>query len=333
MLKIISLISLSLILSHCSFRHPQNRSYQERAREVLQKIEHPKNITIEHITGGASGTPVLKATANNKSYIIRFLDAQSSIKRRKEIICQQNASDYGYGPHVYIADSEKAIIVMDFIKSQALTVTDRENDSLYQELGLILHKLHNTPAINEYRDIFDRIYHDLNIIADRGYSPQTIISLDRFLQSALKQESQYPQTAPCHNDLNPGNVLYSNGRFYIIDYQDAFQGNPYFDVGTICAYFCLNDKHKDIVLKSYLGRNPSADERTRLNRMRHVAYVFIALQNLRKLPAEMLNKQVQKVNLYEFAQKIFAGVIDMEKPENILTLAQSMIDLVLESKA
>lgn len=52
--------------------------------------------------------------------------------------------------------------------------------------------------------------------------------------AALEELDARTDKRLCHHDPNPGNVLESDGRFYLLDWEYAAPGNPLWDVAAVC---------------------------------------------------------------------------------------------------
>ena len=45
-----------------------------------------------------------------------------------------------------------------------------------------------------------------------------------------------------HNDVNPGNLLYDEGRLLLVDWDAAGLNDPYFDLATIALFHRMDDQ-------------------------------------------------------------------------------------------
>ena len=53
----------------------------------------------------------------------------------------------------------------------------------------------------------------------------------------------------------------------MIDYEDASQGDPYFDLATLGIFYLFDETTTKIFLKSYFGRPPTRREEARFQLM------------------------------------------------------------------
>jgi thiamine kinase-like enzyme len=74
-----------------------------------------------------------------------------------------------------------------------------------------------------------------------------------------------PQLTLCHNDWVPGNIGFSPSRDYLLDYEYAGDNDPFFDVMSFLTENDLTPAEHQRFLMAYFGRQPTAQEQSRLN--------------------------------------------------------------------
>ena len=130
---------------------------------------------------------------------------------------------------------------------------------------------------------------------------------------------------PCHNDLNPGNLLFLGTEFKAIDYESAAQNYPYGDIAEVAIFYCFTPSHENVLLTTYLGRKPSAQEQGCLYMMKQIAWINYALL--------FLKIDFEKIHLYGamhvpgyqgFLNEMFEGKIDFENSEHRIMLLQML---------
>jgi thiamine kinase-like enzyme len=101
-------------------------------------------------------------------------------------------------------------------------------------------------------------------------------TLDRTLREAAEALTRFGTRAPCHNDLNPGNVLETSERAYLVDWETAGEGDPFVDLAQLTVFSSLSLEGRVELLAAYLGRTPSARERAHATIARVAALGFYA---------------------------------------------------------
>jgi thiamine kinase-like enzyme len=255
-------------------------------------------------------------------------------ERQQEIADLKIASEGGYGPHLYYANADEAVIIMESLKQQPITNEQRNSGELYVALAHLLQKIHHGPSYKESINIFDRIHDRMNtvqkIILEQSIQGIPLEQLEDIRTTIDKAFAAYTLTAPCHNDLHPGNVLFLGKEFKVIDYERAAQTNPYFDIATIAIFFCFDPALEHLLLATYLEREPSAQQAAQLYLMKQAAWLSYAFR--------FLNLGSQKIDTYasaqvpsymDFMREVGQGKIDLEQPESRIKLAKIMINNII----
>lgn len=58
---------------------------------------------------------------------------------------------------------------------------------------------------------------------------------------------------PCHDDLLPGNVLFDDGRVWLLDFEYAGMNDVFFDLGNLAVNAGLHDDGERELLRAYFG--------------------------------------------------------------------------------
>ena len=195
------------------------------AQQVQNALSLSGIISAKQLSGGYSGMPIFKVKATGGlTYVIRFLERKSLQDREQEILGLKHASNFDYGPHLYFIADENAFIIMEYIDNQKITLELRQSDKLYTMLAQLLRKMHNAPAFTwSAENYFEIIYERCKILSDKK-SAQTLIPLEKIkndVQIIEKTLKPYATVAPCHNDLNPNNLLFAGNKFIAIDFESV----------------------------------------------------------------------------------------------------------------
>jgi thiamine kinase-like enzyme len=243
----------------------------DAAQHVLA-IHEP--VTVRELHGGLSGAKLFLVTANSKSYVLRF--SSSTHLDPNEIACLQIASDTGYGPRLYAIDPDQRYVIMEYITPHPISKEDRSSKQLYQALGEVVSKIHHGPNFSEHQPIFTIIKHDIEHLKNRPSLHNLATRMEKSFSVVQKALAPVTTKAPCHNDLNPNNTLYTGSSFKIIDYELAGQDDPYFDLATVIQFNCLNPEDEKELLHGYLGRDMIAKEKARLYVMKQAVRIRFA---------------------------------------------------------
>ena len=311
--------SAIFLLSGCSFSdstHVEDIDEVEVEHLVENTIKLDEPIKAREIFGGHSGNRLFLASYGKNQYVVRFFKSLS--EARKEIICQRIASNSGYGPHLFYSNTDKGYLIMEYIKKDddKNQITSLER---YSALGTALYKMHNgEPFPDEGMHIFERINRDILLLKERKSFESVANQLAKMMKNVEKNNaSSLQMKAPCHNDLHPGNMIYSNGVYKIVDFGDAIQDDPYFDIATVIVFNCFSSEQEDVILKEYFGRQITSDEKSKLITMKQAVYICWAargfLENDKTYDPEKEDKLSNEI-FAETLEKFWIGS-DLDKKD------------------
>jgi len=235
---------------------------------LIRKIPGVREpITAEPILAGKDKiAQKFLATSPNQKFVIRFMT--DPIKAAREICCQRIASDNCYGPHVYVTDPKLGVIVMAYIEQAPMEENQFSSLRRHRALGETLSKMHKGPSFpkGEYEGFFlpyirSRIQ---RLKTEKPHFQTVTLKIEEMISTLEKAISPCMEKAPCHGDLTLPNLFYSGTSFTLIDYGDATQDDPFFDLGTAIIFNCFNSKQEKALLDAYFKRPISEKEKAKL---------------------------------------------------------------------
>lgn len=250
------------------------------AQSALKRVLDDQPVeSITPLQGGFSSSKLYKVNTATQSYVLRLIDPQRSFADRdREIKCMEIASQEDIAPKVYYANPKDGIIMMEFIQSSPLSKEEQSPKIRLPRLGQILKKLHKSPPFPKTISAQEEIQKVVSKLAMKKIKLPELVS--EVLTNIQKIEGPLQKTAklvPCHNDLNPNNILFTQNQIKIIDWEGAGMGDPYFDLATIALFFVFDPKDEGILLKSYFGAPLIPAQKHRLYLMKQVALCFYGL--------------------------------------------------------
>jgi hypothetical protein len=174
------------------------------------------------------------------------------------------AAQAGVAPPVHFADPDAGVAVFDFITVAGPVFAHAGgHDALIAGLAQTLRRQHDGPAFPPLMDHIGGIPGMMPPVEARltpgSLDPHRAV-FDR-IAVAWRPEAV---SVPSHHDLNPGNILYDGDRLWFIDWEGAYQDDPFIDLGTVANYFARTPEQANLVLSAYLGRPPTGAERAKL---------------------------------------------------------------------
>ena len=317
------------------------KNYQEKlmnedyvSKLVKDKLSIKEKVTTEKLTGGFSDAQIFTATTDSKKYVIRFLTDKSLKEKELEISALQIASQHNYGPHIYYADADKTVVIMEFLERKNISPEQRESESFYKSLAKILQKIHKGPNFENLknRNIFYQIGAVIKKLKQQKSQGIPIEKLENVISIIHETLKPHLTLAPCHNDLNSDNLIFLGDHFKAIDFEDASQTDPFYDIATVVNSYCHTPEYEQILLSTYLGQQPTEKEWAKLYLMKQVSWLAAPLWFLKINPKQL--NQYEKLHVpsqIEFFKELTTGKINLENPEHQLKYSKVYINYVISN--
>jgi thiamine kinase-like enzyme/adenylate kinase family enzyme len=269
-------------------------------------LKQPVNdIDCEPLIGGSEEDSILKCAYRATSYIVKlFLNKESG---KNEIAWTQHACNLGIGPKLYYADATGNYMIIEFAKGYSLIPAIANMPAIIKNIAISLTRLHHSSApFARTSDMFARIDAKYKKLNSSGKLKDI---LENGLQQVKKIEAQLKNislpSAPCHNDLNPGNIFAYNNYVTLIDWGDAALGNPYYDIAAFFVLNCIEPKNEKLFFEQYDAKLLNPQWQACIKLYKQVVYFEFALNLLLGVQtgkSELLHAQhilqVNNINYY-----------------------------------
>ena len=199
--------------------------------------------------------------------------AEFGIDREWECRVLGRAQAAGLAPTVECCEPRQGILVARWVAGGAWTpaqVRHAENIECMAQLARRIHALPVPPGarmmnpaawIANFRDALVRL--------DPGGARRPQSAAD----ACLAALAQLPPPAPvlCHSDLHPQNIVLAAHGPVLLDWEYAHVSDPLWDLAGWCCNNDLCAETRRLLLASYLGRQPSAEDAWRLD---HLGWLY-----------------------------------------------------------
>jgi thiamine kinase-like enzyme len=215
--------------------------------------------------GPMEGEPVaLEDGITNRNFRVRFGGADHVVRicgKETELLgidraAEREAADIahraGLGPAVSSFLVEDSCLVTAFVDGRNLEPADVRED--IDRVAAALHDIHHAHAHVHHTFSPFRVgerYRELTV--ERGGPlPE---GCDDAVAAARRIEDALPPFKPalCHNDLLPANLLDDGERLWLIDWEYAGMGDPFFDLGNLSAMNGFELADDTQLVEAYLG--------------------------------------------------------------------------------
>lgn len=284
-------------------------------------------LAIAPVGGGLSGAKIYKVKTQEKEYLVRY---SSGIFGPKEIFqefaIQKQMGCEGISPKVYYSDPERGIVTMDFIHNKLKYGRDpnilNSIPKSSQSLMKLLRKVHESKITDCV--VGERIPLDY---VKRAYQEIPEGFLDQKDAALLKRivDTPWPvgKQVLTHGDFRSDNLLYDDAnRFWIIDWELAGLGHPFYDIAYFANYQALSPEEGEKLLSIYLDRAPNCEDLKDFRHLRRIAFGFtstLALPGLAQMGDQVKQAREGEVSfntLTELWQRIDEGTLDFAVPRD-----------------
>jgi thiamine kinase-like enzyme len=207
------------------------------------------------------------------SYVVRLFGEDTEalgIDRAAECEAARAAARAGVGPEVVAFLPDHRALVTRFLDAEPLAPAAVAREDVLERVVAAIRTIHALPPIPSRFWPFRIVREYQRIAAGRGVAmpptyPAVLARADE-IEAAFRAAPG--PTVVCHNDLLSANFLVRDDRIYVVDYEYAGMGDPFFDLGNFAVNHGLSEPAETVLLRRYLGAVGPADvARLRLMRI------------------------------------------------------------------
>lgn len=229
-----------------------------------------KAVRVTPLEGGITNENY-RVEVDGEAFVVRLGGQDTEllgIERARECAAATVAAGLGVGPEVVWALPEAAVLVTRFVAGRTLGADDLRRPDVVGRVATALRRVHDGPPIPGVFSAFRTVEAYRDTAATHGVALPP--ALDDWLALGRRIEAaRGPAPAvPCHNDLLAANFVDDGERLWILDWEYAAMGDPYFDLGNLAANGELGPAEERQLLERYAG--PATEEalgRLRLMRL------------------------------------------------------------------
>ena len=297
---------------------------------------------IAALPGGLSSALVYKVTSMGRAFVLRLvveMDAQPG--QLRHFSCMNAASAAGIAPPVRYTNADDGVSIMDFIASTPMAAGFADEAELHRVLAVQIKAIHALPLFPPLVDLMDGV--DDMMVRYRSWNLLPPAATAEHFELYAAVQSSYPRhladLVSSHNDLNPGNLLYREGRIWVIDWEAAFANDRYADLAIVNLMFGAAERAEDVLLQTYFGAALTPYHRARFYLMQQIIFMYYAMI-LMQLVAQSrpdgadLNPSMETIGLRDFCLALHDGAIDLAAPATQLHYAKVLLnEMLLQMKS
>jgi thiamine kinase-like enzyme len=196
-------------------------------------------------------------------YVVRVSAAQAGelgIDRENEHHNSLLAAEVGVGAPVVARVRDPEALVVGFVEGVTMSPADFADPARVSALAASLRQLHTARPFALDFNMVDVQARYLEIVAANGYPLPGDYAryADRARTVGELLNRTRDRTAPCHNDLMPGNFIESRGpgsHMWIVDYEYSGNNDPMYDLGDAINELELSPEQAEQLVTEYHGES------------------------------------------------------------------------------
>jgi len=211
------------------------------------------DLDIEPLAGGITNRNFVVTRGGERS-VLRIPGRDTEllgIDRANEARAASLAADAGVGPPVVAFLPDSGCFVARFVDGEHIPMADLRDGEVLGSVVRSLRAFHACPPVPSSFNVFRIIETYAQTAAARGVQPPAAYgdahALAGRIEGAFAQNPS-PLTT-CHNDLLNANFLREGDHTWIVDYEYAGMGDPFFDLGNLAVNNELDPAADELLLR------------------------------------------------------------------------------------
>jgi thiamine kinase-like enzyme len=227
------------------------------AVEAVPELARAGDVTVEVLTAGITNRNFL-LEGGGARVVVRVFGPDTEllgIDRAAEDVSARAAAAAGVAPEVLAFLPEAGCLVTRFVEGEPVPETDLEREEVVRAVVRSVRAIHACPPLPSAFPVF-RIVEDYAALAtERGVRLPPAYGEAHELAARIEgavHAAPLPET-PCHNDLLNANFLRERDHVWILDYEYAGMGDPFFDLANLSINNGLSAAAQEMLLRAYFG--------------------------------------------------------------------------------
>ena len=229
-----------------------------RLQDVLETVwAGARDVRATPLAGGITNHNFL-IDADGERFVARLAGRDTEllgIDRAAERAAAEVAHEVGIGPEVVAFLPQLGCLVTRFIEADPIPPGAMREPAILARVVPAVRAFHGAGALPSTFSPFRFVERYRNDAAARRVpippAHEELRATARQIEAAFA--SNPVPSRPCHNDLLNANFLLAGDSVFIVDYEYAGMGDPFFDLGNLSTKHDFEDPHDEALLESYFG--------------------------------------------------------------------------------
>jgi thiamine kinase-like enzyme len=214
--------------------------------QLAERVWPGQDVSIEPLGGGITNRN-FRVEVEGQEFVLRIGGRDTEllgIDRAAEHAASCVAAQLGLGPEVVAFVEPEGYLVTRYVDGEVGKVdVDR--------VGAALRRLHDGPALPGRFDSFRVVEAYRATAHEHGVAVPSAYARAKELADQVERRRSGTPFRPCHNDLLSANFIDDGARLWLVDWEYAGMGDPFFDLGNFAVNNELAEEGEAELLAAY----------------------------------------------------------------------------------
>jgi thiamine kinase-like enzyme len=214
--------------------------------QLVERVWPGQDVSIEPLGGGITNRN-FRVEAAGQQFVLRIGGRDTEllgIDRAAEHAASRVAADLGLGPEVVAFVEPEGYLVTRYVDGEVGKVD-------LGRVGAALRRLHDGPALPARFDSFRVVEAYRATAHERGIAVPSAYARTKEIADQIERRRSGTTFRPCHNDLLSANFIDDGTRLWLVDWEYAGMGDPFFDLGNFAVNNELDEEGENELLAAY----------------------------------------------------------------------------------
>ena len=214
--------------------------------QIVERVWPDRAARIEPLGGGITNRN-FRVDVGDETFVLRIGGEDTQllgIDRNAEHAASLVAAELGLAPEVVTFLEPEGYLVTRYVAGDVGRLD-------VPQVGAALRRLHDGPSIPSRFDSFRVVEAYRAIAEERGVAIPSRYGWASETAGRIEERRRGAPILPCHNDLLNANFIADGSRLWIVDWEYAGRGDPFFDLGNFAVNHELDVDGERLLLDSY----------------------------------------------------------------------------------
>jgi len=222
---------------------------------VIERLWPGGEAVFEPLGGGITNHN-FKVVVDGQAFVLRIGGKDTDllgIDRQHEHEASLVAARAGIAPGVIRFLEPEGYLVTRFLGADAIPPEELRRPENLERAARLLRTIHEGAEIRARFDSFRVVETYRAEAARHGVEPPSAYAEAEELAAAIEATRDGATVCPCHNDLLNANFIDDGQRLWLVDWEYAGMGDPFFDLANFAVNHGLEPAEDGVLLRAYFG--------------------------------------------------------------------------------